>query len=74
MHYDFFKQRIKDSISVGDEVALFADRDDFVESGRYTVAALNGGDAGELLATFVGMGPIEGTICQIDIGNGEVAE
>lgn len=74
MHYDFFKQSIKDSISVGDEVALFAGHDDVVESGRYTVASLNGGDDGQLLALFVGMGPIEGTICQLDIGNGEVAE
>jgi hypothetical protein len=73
MHFDFFKQRIKGSVSVNDEVAIFADRDNFVESGRYTVAALNGGEDGELLATFVGMGPLEGTFCQLDIGNGEAS-
>jgi len=74
MHFDFFKQRSEGNISTGDEIAVFADKDDFMESGRYTIAKLQADDEGVLYATLVGMGPLEGHIAQIDIGlHGEPA-
>lgn len=72
MHFEFFKQRIKACISAGDEIALYADRNDDLQSGRYTVAQLLGNDSGVLLATLVGMGPLAGTVCEVDIGDSPV--
>jgi hypothetical protein len=68
MHFDFFNQRISEQISTGDEIALYADKDDYFESGRYTVARLVADENNDLFAMLVGMGPLSGTITEIFIG------
>lgn len=68
MYFDFFKQKHKRKITVGDEIALFTDSDDDVSSGRYTVAQIGADPEGYILAMLVGMGPREGEICQVPLG------
>ena len=67
MHFEFFKQKYDGKISAGDEIALFCERDDFAESGRYMVASLGADADGYVFATLVGMGRCEGTVCQVPL-------
>lgn len=67
MNFEFFKQKIKDKISPGDEISLFADPDDCVPSGRYKVASLGVDREGCIFAILVGMGRLEGSICQVSL-------
>jgi len=67
MYFEFFKQKYDGKVSNGDEVALFAEHDDFTTSGRYKVAGLAADEDGAVLMTLVGMGPREGEVCTVPI-------
>ncbi len=67
MYFEFFKQKYERKISIGDEIALFAGRDDFATSGRYKVASLGADPEGFIQAMLVGMRPREGEICEVPL-------
>ena len=67
MYFEFFKQKYRRKVTVGDEIALFAERDDFAPSGRYAVASLGAEEDGSVFAVLVGMGPREGEICEVPL-------
>ncbi|GEM_PF-5434955 len=64
MELRFIQQRIKDSITVLDEIELVnCDRNDGYESGNYTVADVE--DSGAI--TLIGKGPLSGVIAVVNL-------
>lgn len=75
MKFDFFIQAVPGQISTGDHIAVFAEQDDMIESGRYAVARMGQDDDGSIEVMLVGLGHMAGTITSVNFpGPGDLAE